>query len=287
MVGLVFLGRALWGQARRTEAGAVSSSRNFYGVLTVLEYRKDEPLGHNFLLLHGRITHGFQFVDPEQSKWPVSYYGEGSGVNLAWNALPPGSRRLGVVGLGTGTLAAFARPGDYVRFYEINPDVKRLATSRFTYLSNCAGRVEIALGDARLTMEKEPPQRFDLLALDAFSSDSIPVHLLTREAFALYDRHLQTNGLLAVHISNHFLDLEPVVLNLAREFRYHAAIIDTDETDESWWLYASTWVLLSRNEGLLKSAAIAEAATPPSSKAPRVPLWTDDFASLYQSLKTP
>lgn len=284
-IGLVWLGHALWRQARLTRAGAVASTRNFYGVLTVLEYRKDEPLGHNFLLLHGRITHGFQFVDPVQATWPVSYYGEGSGVNLAWNALPPGPRRLGVVGLGTGTLAAFARPGDYVRFYEINPEVKRLATSRFTYVSNCADRVEIALGDARLAMEKEPPQQFDLLALDAFSSDSIPVHLLTREAFALYQRHLKPTGIIAVHISNHFLDLEPVVLNLAREFHYHAAIIDSDENDEQWWLYASTWVLLSPNEGLLKSPTIAAAATAPNPKPPQVPLWTDDFASLYQILR--
>ncbi len=283
--GIVFLGRNLWGQARHAKEGAVSSTRNFYGVLSVFEYRKNEPKGRNYLLLHGRITHGFQFVDPVQATWPVSYYGEGSGVNLAWNALPLASRRLGVVGLGTGTLASFARPGDYVRFYEINPEVRRLATSQFTYVSNCSGRVEIALGDARLTMEKESPQQFDLLALDAFSSDSIPVHLLTREAFALYRRHLKPNGVIAVHISNHFLNLEPVVMNLAREFNYRAAIIDTDENDERWWLYASTWVLLSQNRTLLDAPAISQAATAPSTKGPSIPLWTDDFASLYQILK--
>ena len=284
-IGVVLLGRNLRGQAQRAEAGAVYSTRNFYGVLTVFEYRKDEPLGHNYLLLHGRITHGFQFVDPVQSRWPVSYYGEGSGVNLAWNALPPAPRRLGVVGLGTGTLASFARPGDYVRFYEINPEVKRLATSQFTYVSNCAGRVEIALGDARLTMEQEAPQRFDMLALDAFSSDSIPVHLLTREALELYSRHLKPDGVLAVHISNHFLNLEPVVLQLARALDFDTAIIDCDESDEQWWLYASTWVLLSHNHSLLKSHEIAQAATAPNQKNPAVPLWTDDFASLYQILK--
>ena len=137
------------------------------------------------------------------------------------------SRRIGVVGLGAGTLAAYGQPGDYLRFYEINPEVQAAGRSRFTYLSHCPGKVEVVLGDARLSLEREPPQNFDLLVLDAFSSDAIPVHLLTEEAFALYERHLKTNGVIAVHISNGSLNLEPVVANLARRFNYQLAAIDS------------------------------------------------------------
>src|SRR5208283_1816496 len=123
--------------------------------------------------------------------------------------------------------------------YEINPEVKRLASSRFTYLQHCPGKVEVVPGDARLSMEREPPQHFDLLALDAFSGDAIPVHLLTKEAFDIYERHMNTNGVIAVHISNHYLDLEPVVVNLARQFHYKLAPIDYDENEDEWWLYGS------------------------------------------------
>src|SRR5208337_1454432 len=142
---------------------------------------------------------------------------------------------------------AYGRAGDTFHIYEIDPAIRRLATSVFTYVARCPAKMEIAMGDARLSMEREPSQQFDLLALDAFSSDAIPVHLLTREAFELYGRHLKPNGVLAVHISNHYLDLEPVLANLARRFNYKAALIDYDETDETWWLYSSTWMLLTRD----------------------------------------
>ena len=283
--GVGALGMALWRQVRQPDSERVFSTRNFYGVLTVYEHRPDEPDGHHFLLQHGRITHGLQFVDTKQASWPTTYYGAESGVGLALNALPAGHRRIGLVGLGTGTLTAYAKPGDAFRIYEINPAVTRLASSRFTYLSNCQGKVEIAAGDARLSLEREAPQQFDLLALDAFSSDAIPVHLLTQEAFALYGRHLKTNGVLAVHISNHYLDLEPVVVNLARRFDYKLAKIDYDETNKDWWLYSSTWLLLTHNKEFLSSTAISAAASPACTPSNKVPLWTDNFASLFQILK--
>ena len=254
-------------------------------MLTVYEHEKKNPESHYFLLQHGRITHGLQFVDPAQAMSPVSYYGPGSGIALGVAALPTGRRRIGVVGLGTGTMAAFGRPGDYLRFYEINPQVQAVATSWFHYLPKCAGDVEVAPGDARLSLENEPPQHFDLLVLDAFSSDAIPVHLLTREAFEVYERHLNTNGVIAVHISNHYLDLEPVVVNLARHFGYKLASIDYDENDEEWWLYSSTWVLLSRNDRIINSPDIRGAASTVKTNDTRVPLWTDDFASLFQILR--
>jgi hypothetical protein len=295
-LGLAGLATALWFQSRDSDGNVVFRSRNFYGTLAVCEYRKDEPEAHYLLLRHGGITHGLQFVNPERATWPISYYGRGSGVSAAVNALPSGPRTIGVVGLGTGTMAAHGRVGDRIRFYEINPEVNRLASSRFTYLKNCPANVEIALGDARLTMEREQPQGFDLLALDAFSSDAIPVHLLTREAFELYDRHLRPEGILAVHISNHYLDLEPVVANLARQFHYNLAIVDYDENadygdgeeyeeESPWWVYSSTWILLTRSDAILNAPAIRRVSSPPKENTIKIPLWTDDFASLFQILQ--
>jgi len=283
-LGVVGLAAILSKEARTSDGERVFRCRNFYGVLTVYEYQKDDPEMHYFLLQHGRITHGLQFTDPAQSSTPVSYYGPDSGIGLAVSALHLGPRRIGVVGLGTGTMAAFGRPGDHLRFYEINPQVQAVANSWFSYLTNCPGSVEVALGDARLTLEQDPPQRFDLLVLDAFSSDAIPVHLLTKEAFEVYERHLNTNAIIAVHISNHYLDLEPVVVNLARQFGYKLAVIDFEENDEEWWNYSSTWVLLSRNEQIMKAAPIHYLANPASTNSVSIPLWTDDFASLFQIL---
>jgi hypothetical protein len=285
-LGLVALGAVLWTQVGDSDSDQVYRSRNFYGVLTVYEHEKNDPESHYFLLQHGRITHGLQFADPERATWPISYYGPQSGLALAVAALPSGPRRIGVAGLGTGTLAAFARAGDTVRFYEINPEVQTLAGSRFSYLSQCLGRVEIVPGDARLSLEREPPQHFNLLVLDAFSSDSVPMHLLTREAFEIYARHVEPGGIIAVHISNHYLDLEPVVGNLTRHFGYHQALIDYEESEDEWWLYGSTWVLLTHNEQLLNSAAIRGAATPATrTNSPKIALWTDDFASLFPIIR--
>ncbi len=284
-LGLIGLGSVLWDQAHATGSEGVYRSRNFYGVLTVEEHDKKDPASHYFLLRHGRITHGLQFVDPAQAMLPVSYYGPETGIGLGVAALPEGPRRIGVVGLGTGTMAAFARPGDYLRFYEINPQVEAVAASWFSYLLKCPGKVEVAHGDARLSLEREPPQHFDLLVLDAFSSDAIPVHLLTKEAFEVYQRHLNTNGVIAVHISNCYLDLEPVVVKLARHFGYRMALVDYEESLDTWWLYSSTWVLLSRSGQIINSPAIRGASSIVKTNNIKVPLWTDDFASLFQILR--
>jgi len=219
------------------------------------------------------------------ARWPTSYYGLDSGIGLGMTALPAGSRRVGVVGLGTGSLTVYGRRGDSFRIYEINPQVEKLANSWFTYLKDCPGQITIVPGDARLSLEREPSQQFDLLALDAFSSDAIPVHLLTQQAFEVYDRHMKTNGIIAVHISNHYLDLEPVVVNLARQFHYKLAPIDYDENEDEWWLYGSTWILLTRDDAVVNSEPIRNACYTISTNAPKVPLWTDDFASLFQILK--
>ncbi len=289
-LGVAALAVALRLQARDAEDTAIAKWRNFYGILKVCEFHKEDPDAHYLLLQHGRITHGIQFTDPRFSHMPTTYYGSGSGIALGMGALPETARRIGVIGLGTGSMAVFGRPGDYLRIYEINPDVLAVARSHFTYLSNSPAQVDVVLGDARLSLEREPPQEFDLLALDAFNSDAIPVHLLTREAFAVYARHLRTNGVIAVHTSNQYLDLEPVVVNVARHLGFHVAVInfeeDEDDTDEeaNWWEYASTWILLTRDQEYLRLPAISQAASPAKTNTHPIPLWTDDFASLFQIL---
>jgi len=283
--GLLLLGLGLWFQSHQFPATLVSRSRNFYGVLRVAESGRDDPKSHHFALFHGHTWHGLQFVSPSAATLPTLYYNPWSGAGVAYASLPRNERRIGVVGLGVGTLAAYSRTNDYFRFYEINPEVQRLALTYFSYLAHCHGKVEVALGDARLTLAKEPPQGFDLLALDAFSGDAIPVHLLTREAFALYDRHLKTNGVIAVHISNDYLDLEPVLVNVARELHYHLAVIESHPPPAQWYFKPTIWVLLARRQDVLDSPLIQRAARPPEPNCSRVSLWTDDFASLFQVVR--
>jgi len=282
--GLALLATNLWLQVRKSSDTVVLTSRNFYGVLAVYDNAKGDPDNEHRVFLHGRITHGLQFRDPVQSEWATSYFGPETGIGVTFRSLSEGPRRLGILGLGAGTLATYGRKGDYIRFYEINPQVVQIAQTEFTYLSNSAAKVEVVMGDARLSMEKEPPQGFDLLVMDAFSSDSVPVHLLTRECFELYQRHVKTNGVLVVNISNHYVDLEPVVVNLAKHFGYHFVKCDYEEREDAWWVYANTWMLLSRDEAFLKKPLIAGAAVSRKTNRTDVPLWTDDFASLFQIL---
>ena len=284
--GLVALGTVLWLQVHKTTSGLIYRSRNFYGVLKVFEFEDLKSGMKWFELLHGNTLHGLQFADPLRVSWPTSYYSEESGVGLALHALSTAPRRIGLVGLGTGTLTTYARTKDYVHIYEINPEVLRLATFQFTYLTNCPGKVELTLGDARLSLEREPSQDFDLLALDAFNSDAIPVHLLTQEAFIVYQRHLKPKGILAVHITNRSLDLEPVVINLARQFNYKVTIIDDVGIPNKWWIYPSTWMLLSHNEEIINSSDIHLAARPLQTNSAGIPIWTDDFASLFQIFRS-
>jgi hypothetical protein len=230
----------------------------------------------------GDITHGAQMVHPALAMMPTTYFVESSGVGRALRCLPPGNRRVGTIGLGVGTLAAYAHQGDTFRFYEINPECKRFAERHFSYVLQATGKVEVVLGDARLSMEREPPQNYDMLVLDAFSSDSIPVHLITVEAFAIYLRHLKPGGSLAAHISNRHLDLIPVVQNLAQHYGLKWAYI-TDETSSVAWHSTSFWMLLSRDPAFLEHELIRSVAQAPPKK--NIRLWTDDYASLLPLLK--
>jgi hypothetical protein len=283
-VVLVLAGHYLYQVARKETREAISISRNFYGVLRVTAYNTDNPERLYYSLWNGHIQHGIQFAEEPLRRQPTSYYGERSGIGLAiLNRRGDGPCKVGVVGLGTGSVAAYGREGDRFRFYEINPDVERLATSRFTYLADCAARCEVVTGDARLSLEREAPQAYDVLVLDAFSGDAIPVHLLTDGAIGTYLGHLKPSGVLAVHISNRFVNLEPVVRGAAERFGLAMALIDNDEDTEE--VYPTTWVLLTRDAEFLQCEPIRGATKPPDAERAAPRLWTDDFSDIVSLLK--
>jgi spermidine synthase len=261
--------------------------RNFYGTLRVREVGQGQYQVRR--LLHGVILHGEQYTRTVDRLEPGTYYARSSGVGLAIKAAQQrhASIRLGVIGLGAGTLSAYGRTGDVVRFYEIDPDVVAIARQEFTYLTSTPASVQIALGDARLSLQRELDQgqlpRFDVLAVDAFSSDSIPVHLLTRQAIQVYTRCVSDGGIIAVHISNRFLDLKPVLANLAADLGLSARLV-RDDPDESSGASSSDWVLISTQPAAFAGPALAdrvEALKPD----PRVGLWTDQFNNLLGILK--
>jgi len=268
---------------------SLEQSRNFFGIVSTRNgivtnenAPADAPVESELCLVHGSITHGRQFVDPIKRHWPTSYYGEESGVGQAVRYLQKqGPVRVGAIGLGVGTVAAYAKPGDVFRFYEINPEVLRMAKKYFTYLADCSGKWDVVMGDARLSLEAEPPQKFNLLVIDAFSSDSIPTHLLTLEAFNVYQRHLAPNGIIVVHVSNRYLRLAPVVRRLA-DYCGMQSVLICQEGDQSRLQSANNWVLVTRNDGFVQ-------ATPSKpldwgSDNFEAPLWTDQYSNLFQIL---
>lgn len=283
LLGVVFVMRA-----KKDGAQVFAAARNFYGAYKVHLYNENDLLGRCFLLSHGGITHGLQFGHHEYARWATSYYGATSGVGRALDSLP-GPRRIGLVGLGVGTLAVYGRPDDVFRFYEIDAAMVNVARIHFSYLRRTPAKVEIALGDARLTLEDEQrrsgSQQFDLLILDAFSGDAIPVHLLTREAMALYLDHLKPGGLIAVHISNRHLDLRPVVEGLARHHDLHFVNISDNVEKKNWWLYDTSWMLLTTDAARLQVDDIRKAAEEPPDETAEYVHWTDDHASLFEVLK--
>ena len=270
-------------QIGQTTSGCRALVRNFYGGLKVRDNGPATRLDTTRTLTHGTINHGEQFLNPARRDLPTTYYGPETGVGLTIRERGKTKAiRVGVIGLGTGTLAAYGRPGDYFRFYEINPLVLRLAHTEFSFLGDCKAKVDVAMGDARLSLERESPEHFDVLAVDAFSSDSIPVHLLTLEAMLLYFRHLQPDGVLAVHISNRYLDLAPVLAGETRATGKIARVVDTDD-DDTQDVFGATWVLITspasgfHGEELKNSTEIESKRT--------VRLWTDEYSNLFRILK--
>ena len=278
---LVTLGTAGWGIQDFYDE-TILATRNFYGVLRVQESGVDA--GRHRSLIHGTILHGNQYLAPDLSRRPTTYYTQTSGVGRALESMHPTTRRLkiGVIGLGTGTIAAYGSQGDVYRFYDINPAVIRVAKSEFTYLKNSEATIETPLGDARLNLEREPAQGFDLLAIDAFSSDSIPVHLLTYEALTIYRRHMKPGGIIAFHVTNRYLDLVPVVERLADAQGLHAVLVANDS--EGGLTSTSDWVLVSDSAASLAVPQIASAARPIEPRREWAP-WTDDFNNIVQVLK--
>ena len=265
----------------------VAIARNFYGTLRVKATAPDSDPNAVWRLLHGVITHGEQYRDPKRRTMTTTYYGESSGVGrsiLALRAAEPNrGQKVGLIGLGVGTLATYGRAGDEYRIYELNPLVLDWARRHFSYLPDSKAKIETPLGDARLVLEKESPQGLDLLAVDAFSSDSIPVHLLTREAAQVYRRHVRDDGAIAIHISNRYLDLKGVVRQMADALGWKAMLV-LDDPPESSHLYRTDWVVITANERLirtLREQADAQELPAPAGRRP----WTDDYNNLFEVLK--
>ena len=286
LISVVVCGYYAWSFYQDTSIDNIYASRNFYGTLRVKERvypGGQEPVRR---MVHGVILHGLQ--DLNAPKAPTSYYGRSSGVGLAVSELgkaSPAGIRVAVVGLGVGTLATYGRKGDTYRMYEINPEVIELAQSHFTYLKDSAAKIEYALGDARLVLERETPMQFDLMVIDAFSSDSIPVHLMTRQALQAYLKHLKPNGVIAFHVTNRYLDLAPVIDLLAKEIGMEAAwVADDPKEDKHNLLAVSDWVLVTRNQALLNAPDILNKRYV-IDPIPGLSAWTDDFNNLFRVLK--
>ncbi len=282
----------------------IAQERNFYGVTTVIELYKNDPRFHQYRLNHGATVHGFQFRLPEKRSWKTSYYGDTSGMGLAINRHPERNDptrefKIGAIGLGAGVAAAYAgwvrtKAGtvslhpDVIRFYEINPLVRQYADQYFSFLEDARQRgvkLNVELGDARILMERElergEAQHYDVLVVDAFSGDSVPIHLLTVEAFAIYRQHLARNGIIAFHLSNRYLDLIPVVSALAHSVGWSPVLIHSTRNNNG--LDAAIWVLVTSNETFLADPWIKVAASVEGSGHDI--LWTDDFANLAAVLK--
>jgi hypothetical protein len=273
----------LGANVRSTREGTVAMMRNFYGALRIQDFIVGRQLPYRSLI-HGTIQHGAQYLTFPENRNPTTYYGRKSGVGLALRfCCDDGPKRVGVIGLGAGTLAAYGKRGDSFRFYEINPQVIQIANGWFTFLKQSPAKSEIILGDARLSLESEASQQFDVLAVDAFSGDAIPVHLLTKEAFAVYFRHLKPDGILAVHTSNTYLNLAPVVKLLAEDADYATRLIASDE-DVMQLISSADWVLVTRNQHFLNVPETFSGSQTIIAPA-NLRLWTDDYNNLFEILR--
>ena len=282
-VALACLMAALGGAIQLETSLSGQRQRSFFGVYTVTT----RPSAGYVALLHGTTMHGAQSLRPELATTPMTYYLAQSGIGRAL-AQMDSKARIGVVGLGTGTLVCHAKPGQHWTAWEIDPLIVTIARRDFSYISRCKPDLAVVVGDARLTLAQAPPAGLDLLAIDAFSSDAIPLHLITREAFGLYGRALAPDGLLLVHISNRFLDLEPVLAALARAggWRLQVLALPAPRRDGQGWVTAgSTWVALSRDPGRLQAlVAAGDGWRPPRTQKGLAP-WSDDFASVLPVLR--
>ena len=281
------VGATAWGAGKAIDTQIANSRlmmRNFYSVLKTRESADPVPFRS---LVHGGISHGGQLMNPADRLRPSSYFGTTSGYGRMFASLPDTPRKVGVIGLGAGSIIAYARKGDTFRFYEINPQVVDVANREFSFIADTPAKIEVVLGDGRLSLEREASQQFDVLAMDAFSGDSIPMHLLTRQAMEIYLRHLKPGGVLAFQATNRFINIAPIVASLAAEYGLASVLIsDVPESEEGadYWTASTDQVLVTANRKLLEAEPIRSVATeilvPPGFR-----IWTDDFNNLLRVLK--
>jgi hypothetical protein len=263
---------------------AILEVRNFYGTLRVKQTLGGPQGATERMLLNGTIQHGTQLFAPGLTRTPTTYYADNSGIGLALhNCCGDRPRTIGVIGLGTGTLATYGNANDHIRFYEINPLVRPIAQNLFTYLRDSPAQIAFANGDARTSLTREFPQNFDVLVIDAFSGDAIPLHLLTTQAIALYKKHLAPNGILAFHVSNQYLNLAPEIAQLANAANMQSKLIES-QPEDSLGAYRATWVLLTTSQTFFNRPEVANAAsTIPAD--PNLRPWTDDYSSILPILQ--
>ncbi len=270
---------------REQIAGMRVMKRNFYGAIRTSDSSSPQSFRS---LTHGEILHGGQFLDLDMRFAANTYFAPTSGFGRLFTSLPSASRKVGVVGLGAGSIIAYALKGDEFRFYEINPQVVELARTEFSFLTEGPAKTKVVLGDGRLSLEREPSQQFDVLALDAFSGDAIPLHLLTREAMAIYLKHLKPGGALIFQATNRYVDIAPVVATLAAEVGMTAVMI-TDDVDSEGdgsetWFYNTDQIIVTANKELLNAPRIRDGGYVIKPQ-PKFFLWTDDYNNLFRALK--
>jgi len=271
-------------QLRNDQVDTIRRVRNFYGTLQVIQIRNAIFGASSRTLFNGAISHGRQVFREDLVHTPTSYYGHTSGVGYAIDLCCENRpRRIGVIGLGAGTIASYGKTGDHIRFYDINPAVEDIARHQFTYLRGSPADIDVVIGDARVSMANESPQRYDVIVVDAFSGDAIPVHLITLEALAVYRRHLAPDGIVAFHVSNRHLDLKPVVAQIATRSGMATAHI-ANSADDKKDVWPSDWMLVTNNRAFLERKEVVKASEKvviPST----LRLWTDDYNSLLPIFK--
>jgi hypothetical protein len=259
--------------------------RNFYGVIRTRHF--DEPAPYRSMY-HGGIKHGGQLWDDDAKRLPSSYFGPTSGYGRLFASLPDdGPRNIGVIGLGAGALAVYGREIDTMVFYELDPEVVDVAWAEFTFLSDMPGTLEIVVGDGRLSLEREAPRAYDVLAIDAFSGDSIPMHLLTREAMAVYAQHLAPGGAIVVQATNRYIDIVPVVQKLAAELGMESVLVSDypgAEAGRDYWLATTDQVIVTSNQAIL-NAPMVRSGGKRVEPSPDAPAFTDDYSNLVRILK--
>ena len=263
----------------------VAITRNFFGVISIWERDQDDPDFHRFSMESGMIIHGLQFKDPQKSLQPTGYYGQNSGFGLTMKYFPrQEKRRIGAVGLGIGTILSYSKSNDYFRFYEINPEVKKLAETEFSYLADAKGQMQIILGDARVSLEKEVNQDFDILVLDAFNGAAVPVHLLTKESFDIYLRHLKPDGVIASHISSRNVDLLRVMARIAAHMKLRCLFIE-NRRRKTEGVFSSKWALLTNNEKFIKRIEKCNGAINYPVDSAQIDLWSDDHVNMLEVIR--